>query len=85
LVLSIKRRGTVTNAIIEGPTVTIEAVVPLALMFGYSTELRSASEGKGEFTMEYKNHKLVQKDRLQGIIDEYKKKSQADEKRLNKM
>jgi elongation factor G len=80
-----KRRGTVTNATIDGPICIIEAEVPLALMFGYSTELRSASEGKGEFTMEYKQHKLVSKDRLQGIIDEYRKKSEAEEKRLNKL
>lgn len=79
-----KRRGTVTNATIDNAICTIEAEVPLALMFGYATELRSASEGKGEFTMEYKNHQPVSSDRLPGIIDEYKKRNEADEKRMNK-
>jgi elongation factor G len=78
-----KRRGTVSNAYIDGQLVTIEAEVPLALMFGYATELRSATEGKGEFAMEYQSHKLVPRDRLPGIIAEYKKKQQAEEKRLN--
>jgi len=78
-----KRRGTVNNASIDGQLVTIEAEVPLALMFGYATELRSATEGKGEFAMEYNSHKVVARDRLQGIIDEYKKKAAADEKRLH--
>eukprot|EP01126_Amoeba_proteus_P026237 TRINITY_DN25_c0_g1_i4.p1 TRINITY_DN25_c0_g1~~TRINITY_DN25_c0_g1_i4.p1 ORF type:complete len:518 (-),score=121.17 TRINITY_DN25_c0_g1_i4:120-1673(-) len=76
-----KRRGTITNATIDGQMVTLEADVPLALMFGYSTELRSCTEGKGEFTMEYKHHKLVSADRLQAIIEEYKKKAEAEEKR----
>jgi len=77
-----KRRGTVTNATIDGAMVVIEAEVPLALMFGYATELRSASEGKGEFSMEYKQHKLVSGDRLQGVIEEYRKRNAAEEKRL---
>jgi len=76
-----KRRGTVTNSTIEGQIVTIEATVPLALMFGYATELRSATEGKGEFAMEYKQHDLVSKDRVAGIVESYKKKAQAEEKR----
>jgi len=76
-----KRRGTITNAIIDGAMVTLEAEVPLALMFGYTTDLRSSSEGKGEFSMEYKEHKLVTRDRLQALINDSKKKLQAEEKR----
>eukprot|EP01127_Copromyxa_protea_P000499 TRINITY_DN10418_c0_g1_i1.p1 TRINITY_DN10418_c0_g1~~TRINITY_DN10418_c0_g1_i1.p1 ORF type:complete len:748 (-),score=225.62 TRINITY_DN10418_c0_g1_i1:45-2000(-) len=79
-----KRRGTVTNATIDGAFCVIEAEVPLALMFGYATELRSASEGKGEFTMEYKCHAHVAGDRLQGIVNEVKEKNAQEEKRMNK-
>lgn len=42
-----------------GMDVVIKADVPLAHMFGYSTDLRSSTQGKGEFAMEYKTHEQV--------------------------
>eukprot|EP01123_Difflugia_compressa_P004004 TRINITY_DN15332_c0_g1_i1.p1 TRINITY_DN15332_c0_g1~~TRINITY_DN15332_c0_g1_i1.p1 ORF type:complete len:745 (+),score=149.51 TRINITY_DN15332_c0_g1_i1:233-2236(+) len=76
-----KRRGQILNSTIEGTVVRVEAEVPLALMFGYSTDLRSATEGKGEFSMTYKKHYLVPKDRLDGIIEDYKRKAEREAKR----
>ncbi len=48
-----QRRGMIKNTHSQNKFVTIEAEVPLAEMFSYSTELRSATQGKGEFTMEF--------------------------------
>ncbi len=48
-----QRRGIIKNSQSQNKFVTVEAEVPLSEMFNYSTELRSATQGKGEFTMEF--------------------------------
>ena len=52
----LKRRGVVVGTTDDGGFVRIEAEVPLAEMFGYSTVLRSSTQGKGEFTMEFSRY-----------------------------
>jgi len=47
-----RRRGQILGQTIHKATVTVEAEVPLAEMFGYSTKLRSLSSGRATFTME---------------------------------
>ena len=54
-----QRRGMIKNTHSQNKFVTIEAEVPLAEMFNYSTELRSATQGKGEFTMEFARYSQV--------------------------
>jgi elongation factor G len=48
-----QRRGMVLGTTEEQGFCVVEAEVPLAEMFGYSTTLRSATQGKAEFTMEF--------------------------------
>lgn len=48
----IAKRGVITNAELHGTTRIIDVRVPLAEMFGYSGDLRSATAGRGSFTME---------------------------------
>ena len=71
-----KRNGLIMGSDLndDGSQVTIQAEVPLSSMFGYSTELRSGTQGKGEFSMEYKQHAPVPKNIQEDIIKEYIKK-----------
>ncbi|RLB30795.1 MAG: elongation factor G [Deltaproteobacteria bacterium] len=48
-----QRRGLIMSSTEDGLFSTIEAEVPLAEMFGYATALRSLTQGKAEFTMEF--------------------------------
>jgi elongation factor G len=56
-----KRMGLIQSAGMndDGSSTVVRADVPLSNMFGYSTDLRSSTQGKGEFAMEYKLHQPV--------------------------
>lgn len=71
-----KRGGIVLNSDMseDGGQVSITAEVPLAVMFGYSTDLRSSTQGKAEFSMEYKQHAAVTKDLQEQLIKKFTEK-----------
>ena len=69
-----RRKGTVKDSTSEGDDVIITCDVPLKNMFGYSTELRSMTQGKGEFTMEYNTHAPVTQDVQAELCQEYGKR-----------
>jgi elongation factor G len=54
-----QRRGMIIGSQEEDKMSQTEAEVPLAEMFGYSTALRSATQGKAEFTMEFSRYMIV--------------------------
>ena len=72
-----QRRGMIKNTHSQNKFVTIEAEVPLAEMFNYSTELRSATQGKGEFTMEFARYSQVPRNIQEELI---KKSTEKDKK-----
>ncbi len=68
----IRRRGTIIGSEAHRGTSTIDAHVPLSAMFGYSTELRSATQGKAEFTMEFSHYDRVPMQIQEELIKKYK-------------
>lgn len=50
------RRGKIMGTELRGGMQAIKAEVPLSEMFGYATELRSMTEGRGSFTMEFSHY-----------------------------
>jgi len=54
-----QRRGIITSSTEDGTFCRVEAEVPLAEMFGYSTVIRSLTQGKAEFTMEFEKYGKV--------------------------
>jgi elongation factor G len=71
-----QRRGMILGTQDEGDICTIEAEVPLSEMFGYSTVLRSSTQGKAQFTMEFATYRPVPKN----IADELIKKAAEKKK-----
>ena len=73
-----QRRGMIVGSQDEGAMCVIESQVPLAEMFGYSTVLRSLTQGQAQFTMEFALYKQVP----QGIAEELVKKNAEEKKNV---
>ncbi len=74
-----QRRGIIVGTSEEEGFVRIEADVPLAEMFGYSTDLRSASQGKAEYTMEFARYAPVPAEVSEQLIKKYGTSAAKDE------
>ncbi len=72
-----QRRGIIINTNIDAGYVIVEAEVPLKEMFGYSNDLRSLTQGKGEFSMEFLHYAPAPKNIQDEIIEEYKKQKKS--------
>jgi elongation factor G len=67
-----QRRGTVLGSTEDAGFARVDAEVPLAEMFGYSTDLRSATEGKAEFTMEFARYAPAPREVTEELLKKYK-------------
>ncbi len=71
-----QRRGIIIGSQDEGTISVVESQVPLAEMFGFSTVLRSSTQGKAQFTMEFFMYKQVP----QSIAEELVKNAEKEKK-----
>jgi len=69
-----QRRGMIASCQDEGTICVVEAQVPLAEMFGFSTILRSSTQGKAQFTMEFAIYRQVTKLAAEKLIEQIAKK-----------
>jgi len=75
-----QRRGMIVATTEDNNTLRVDAEVPLSEMFGYSTVLRSNTQGKAEYTMEFAKYSKVPNSISEELIKEFeekKKKQQA--------
>ena len=62
------RRGRITGLERRGATQIVHAQVPLATMFGYATTLRSATQGRATFTMQFDHYEPVSSSLMEEIL-----------------
>jgi elongation factor G len=74
-----QRRGTVIGTTEEEGFSRVEAEVPLAEMFGYATDLRSNTQGKAEFTMEFARYLPAPSEVQKQLKEKYGSKIKDDE------
>jgi len=75
-----QRRGIITSSTEDGTFTIVEAEVPLAEMFGYATVLRSLTQGKAEFTMEFSRYAKVPELISKELISSIAKRSKGEKK-----
>lgn len=74
-----QRRGLISSSAEDGVFATVEAEVPLAEMFGYATTLRSLTQGKAEFTMEFSRYSRVPESVEEELKLRYRERSKRRE------
>jgi elongation factor G len=73
------RRGRVEGVDAEGDSQTVKARVPLAEMLTYGSTLRSITQGRGSFHMEFSHYEEVPRNLQEKIITESKKAKEAEQ------
>lgn len=75
------RRGKILGMEAQGPFQVIRALVPLASLFRYSTDLRSMSGGRGMHTRDFDHYEEVPPDVTAKVVEEMQKEREEEEKK----
>ena len=75
-----QRRGIIVSSTEDGTFSRVEAEVPLSEMFGFSTVLRSLTQGKAEFSMEFLKYGKVPASISETLVKEYEEKRKKEQK-----
>ena len=65
------RRGQITGIEMRGQSQVVKAEVPLSEMFGYVSSVRSMTQGRASYTMQFEHYTQVPDNILQSIINPY--------------
>jgi len=74
-----QRRGTVIGTTEEAGFCRVDAEVPLAEMFGYATDLRSQTQGKAEFSMEFARYLPCPSEVTKELLEKYADRRKIEE------
>ncbi|MDR1307025.1 MAG: elongation factor G [Treponema sp.] len=75
-----QRRGIISSSTEDGTFSRVEAEVPLSEMFGYSTVLRSLTQGKAEFTMEFEKYGKVPVSIGEALVKDFEQKKREGQR-----
>jgi elongation factor G len=64
------RRGRIESMSPVGNAQVVKSTVPLSEMFGYATDLRSMSQGRADFTMQFERYEEVPQSIATGIVEQ---------------
>jgi elongation factor G len=74
-----QRRGIIVSSVEDGTFARVDAEVPLSEMFGYSTVLRSLTQGKAEFTMEFLKYARIPAQIAEKLKAEHSEKMRTEQ------
>jgi elongation factor G len=72
-----KRRGRILGMEPDGDYQVVRAIAPLAEMYRYAIDLRSITQGRGDFTMEFRDYEEVPAQIAEKVIEEAKKQRES--------
>ena len=75
-----QRRGIILSSTEDDNFTRVDAEVPLSEMFGFSTILRSSTQGKAEYSMEFAKYGKVPQGVTDELIKEYEARRKAEQK-----